>query len=73
MTVVCDSGLYADGLSTACFVLGLEDSLAVLEKYDAEALFVYENHSVYATEGMQDRFQYLKDGYKMETEEIHGK
>ena len=73
VTVVCDSGLYADGLSTACFVLGMENSLSVLKEYDAEALFVYEDHSVYATEGMQERFQYLKDGYEMKTEEIHGK
>ena len=65
VTVICDNGLFADGLSTACFVLGREEALPVLEKYGAEALFVCEDHTVYATEGMRERFQYLKDGYEM--------
>lgn len=63
VTVVCDTGVYADGLSTACLVLGMEKSVSLLEKYDADALFVDEDHHIYMTGGMQERFELLKDSY----------
>ena len=63
MTVVCDNGLLADGLSTACFVLGLEDAQALLEKYDADAAFVDEDKNVYLTSGMKERFELMKNTY----------
>ncbi len=40
VTVVCNSGLLSDALSTACFILGKQESLSLLEKYDASAIFV---------------------------------
>lgn len=40
VTVVCDSGLLSDALSTTCFILGREESLSLLEKYNASAVFV---------------------------------
>lgn len=40
VTVVCDSGILSDALSTACFILGKEKSLPILEKYEAAAIFV---------------------------------
>lgn len=66
VTVVCDSGIMADGLSTACFVLGKEKALPLLEKYGADALFADENHKVYLTEGMEERFELMKDTYKVQ-------
>lgn len=66
VTVVCDSGLFADGLSTACFVLGKEKALPLLEKYGADAAFVDEDHKVYLTEGMKERFELLKNTYETE-------
>ena len=36
VTVWSGSGTLSDALSTACFVLGLEDSLPVLEQFDSE-------------------------------------
>ena len=40
VTVICDSGMLADALSTACFILGEEKSEPILEKYGASAIFV---------------------------------
>lgn len=63
VTVVCDNGLLADGLSTACFVLGAERSAALLEKYEADAAFVDEDRNIYLTPGMKDRFELMKNTY----------
>ena len=63
VTVVCDRGLFADGLSTACFVLGLEKAPALLEKYGADAFFTDEDGNVYVTSGMKERFELMKNTY----------
>lgn len=46
VTVVCDSGFLSDALSTACFVLGKEKSIPLLEKYGASAIFVSEDMEI---------------------------
>ena len=63
VTIVCDQGYLADGLSTACFVLGMDAAKPLLEKYDAEAVFVDEGKNVYVTSGLMDKFELMKDGY----------
>lgn len=64
VTIMCDSGLDSDGLSTACFVLGMDKSKKLLEKYDAEAIFVDEDKNVYVTDGIDFELQNKKD-YKI--------
>ena len=63
VTIVCDQGYLADGLSTACFVLGMDAAKSLLEKYGAEAVFVDEDKNVYVTSGLMDKFELMKDGY----------
>lgn len=70
VTIVCDQGYLADGLSTACFVLGMEKAGPLLEKYGAEAVFVDEDKNVYVTDGMMDQFELMKDGYEVSGLEI---
>ena len=46
VTVVHESGAISDALATACFILGLEDSLPVLKELGASALFIDEEHHI---------------------------
>lgn len=67
VTVIGKNGLEADGLSTACFVLGIEKGEKLLKEYGAQGLFVDEEYHIYMTEGMEERFHLLKTEYE-ETE-----
>ena len=46
VTIVSDSGLLSDGLSTACFVLGKEKGEKLLETYGAEGVFIDQNKKI---------------------------
>ena len=61
VTIVTKNGLLSDGLSTACFVLGLEEGMELIEKYQAEAVFIDKNYNVYVSEGLQDKFQITEE------------
>lgn len=61
VTVVCESGLCSDGLSTACFVLGYDKSLELLEKYNADAVFVEDDGTIIITEGLKEKFTPAND------------
>ncbi len=56
VTIVSDSGLLSDALSTACFVLGAEQGLILAKEFDAEALLVTEELEMVMTEGMKKIF-----------------
>lgn len=57
VTVLCDSGILSDALSTACFVLGVEDGMALAESYGAQALFVDMEGNISMTDGMKQFFK----------------
>lgn len=65
VTVWSSGGALSDALSTACFVLGMEDSLPLLEEFDCGAIFITEEHEVYVTENLQDAFTLAADGYTL--------
>lgn len=64
VTVICDSGLLSDALSTACFVLGYKSSLGLLNNYEAEAIYIFNDNTVAVTDGIKD-FKLTDSNYKM--------
>ena len=63
VTVWSSSGALSDALSTACFVLGLEDSLPLLEQFDSQALFITQERQIYLTSGLEDAFTLSSGDY----------
>ena len=52
VTIVTEQSAYADGLSTAAFVMGLEAGLEYINSLpDAEAVFITADREIYFTEG----------------------
>jgi thiamine biosynthesis lipoprotein len=63
VTVVADSALYCDGLSTALFVMGVEDAADFWREHrDFEAILIEENGRITVTAGLRDSFS-LREGY----------
>ena len=55
VSIITDRSVIADGLSTAVYALGLEQGLALVNSLDGvEAIFLTEDRSVYASEGILD-------------------
>lgn len=65
VTILSDSGLESDALSTACFVLGMEQGMALVKKYGAEAVFIDEGKQVTVTEGLKDIFEITDEEYRL--------
>lgn len=58
VTIVADSAMIADALSTAVFVAGLAKGLALIEKYpQAEAVLMDTKLGVYVTQGLRQCFK----------------
>jgi len=67
VTIVAARSMVADALSTACYVLGLEEGRALVESLpEAEAIFVTEDRVVHLTEGIGDRFELTDPAYRLE-------
>ena len=68
VTVVCGNGAWADALSTACFVLGeerslaLRDTLAAEKNLSIELIFVTDEGRVRYTAGLAERFVPSEEG-----------
>lgn len=66
VTVVCGNetgqygGLISDGLSTACFILGETQALGLLGEYQAEAVMIRDNGSIFVTNGLKEMWKETK-------------
>lgn len=56
VTVICSNSTDADALTTALFILGPEKSMPLLNERKADAIFVTEDLSVFATSGLKNKF-----------------
>ena len=52
VTVIADSSALADGLSTTCLALGIEEGKKFAESYGAEAIFINKNGEISYTNGI---------------------
>ncbi len=65
VTVVSESGILSDALSTACFVLGIEKGAALAEEYGCETVFIDENKKLYISEGLKDKIEISDSSYSL--------
>lgn len=56
VTILSESGFLSDALSTACFVLGVDEGMKLAEEYNVEVLFVDSEGSIVMSEGMEEYF-----------------
>lgn len=66
VTVVSDSGLLSDALSTACFVLGAEDGIKLLDEYGASGIFITSDKRVIISDELRDKFTVKNISYTLE-------
>lgn len=65
VTIISESGLLSDALSTACFVLGIEKGMALAESYGCEAVFITENKQIYATDSVASEIEITDSSYTL--------
>lgn len=63
VTVFCKSGLLSDALSSACLILGYEQSEQLLKKYDASAVYIFNDNSVRTSDGFEYELNITNDTY----------
>ncbi len=63
VTVISQSGIMSDALSTACFALGIEKGSALAEEYSCEAVFVTDENKIYTTDGIRNAITVTDSAY----------
>lgn len=66
VTIVSESSLLADALSTSVFVLGREKGLQLLESQDAEGVIIGEDNLVYPTSGIAEQLSIVTNSYRLQ-------
>lgn len=65
VTIVSESGILTDALSTACFVLGLENGMKLAEEYGCESVFVTDSKEIYVSDGLKDSIEITENDYTL--------
>lgn len=66
VTVRAETGLLSDALSTLCFLIGETEARPILERYGADAVFVYADKTVHATVGLRADIAVTDNTYTLE-------
>ena len=69
VTVISQSGLLSDALSTACFVSGTDEALKIAEEFGAEVILINQEKEVILSEGAKTMFSLLEKEYQIKDEE----
>ncbi|MCC5910704.1 MAG: FAD:protein FMN transferase [Clostridiaceae bacterium] len=65
-TIIANTAISADVLSTAVFVMGLEKGFNFIEELtDVEGIFITKNKEVYITSGIKDEVEILDSSFKV--------
>ncbi len=64
VTIVSESGLLSDALSTACFVLGVEKGSELADEYGAKTVFVTKDKKIIPSDGL--KLEITDDEYVLE-------
>jgi len=59
VTLIGESALALDALSTAVFVLGAEAGMPLIQQAGVEAVFVTDKLDVFCTDGLRENFEIL--------------
>ncbi len=65
VTVCSQDGLLSDALSTACFVLGIEEGMKLALDYGCQAVFVTDNGEIHTTDGLENLIDVTDSGYTL--------
>lgn len=65
VTIVSDSGILSDALSTACFVMGKEEGKKLAEKYGCQAVFVTDDKIIYTTDEIKKQLTVTDGSYTL--------
>lgn len=60
ITVIGESAMELDALSTAVFVAGMDKGSKLLRKSNAEGIFILNSGEVYVTDGLKNKFSLIK-------------
>lgn len=61
VSIIGNNGAEQDAIATACFVLGIEKSVKLLNERNLQGIFILKNGQIFATDGMKKRIKLLKE------------
>lgn len=67
-TVISESGILSDALSTACFVLGIEKGYELAEKFGATVIFITDDNVIHVKNGTDIDFEYDETAFTQVTD-----
>lgn len=68
VTIVCKNSMKADGLSTALFVMGLDNGLEFANgQPDIQAVFITKDKRIYITDGLKESIEITNETYTLES------
>lgn len=64
VTVISESGMLSDALSTACFVLGIEKGTSLAEHYGAKVIFITDDNTIHTDNETKNMLSVIDNNYR---------